>query len=120
MRTSRPLDALFPRTRQLILAATLLQPDGRWYLSDLARHLGLRELTPALRQAEQALGRPVNVTLFTPAEFASKREAGHHFVRTVLASPKLFLLGSAADLVPTPGRTPRANAPDKHAGTRRP
>jgi DNA-binding transcriptional ArsR family regulator len=29
-----------PRTRQGILAATLLQPDRAWYAADLARHLG--------------------------------------------------------------------------------
>ena len=33
------LDALFPRTRQNILAALLLLPERRWYLSDLAQHL---------------------------------------------------------------------------------
>jgi DNA-binding transcriptional ArsR family regulator len=33
------LDALFPKTRQDILAATLLDPKRSWYLSDLARHL---------------------------------------------------------------------------------
>ena len=40
MRT-KPLDALFPRTRQGILAATLLQPDRWWFMADLARHLGV-------------------------------------------------------------------------------
>jgi predicted nucleotidyltransferase len=41
MRKKRPLDSLFPRTRQAILAATLLHPDRWWYLSDLAKHLGV-------------------------------------------------------------------------------
>src|SRR5262245_30298930 len=41
MRKKRPLDSLFPRTRQAILTATLLQPDRWWYLSDLAKHLGV-------------------------------------------------------------------------------
>ena len=36
------LDALLPRTRQRILAATTLQPDRWWYMADLARHLELR------------------------------------------------------------------------------
>ena len=34
------LNALFPKTRQDVLAATLLDPNRAWYLSDLARHLG--------------------------------------------------------------------------------
>lgn len=40
MRTSPVLDALFPAVRQRILAATLLQPDKWWYLTELAAHLG--------------------------------------------------------------------------------
>jgi DNA-binding transcriptional ArsR family regulator len=42
MRKSRALDALFPKTRQVILAATVLHPERWWYLSDLAKHLGVR------------------------------------------------------------------------------
>lgn len=42
MRKRRPIDALFPRVRTAILAATVTQPDRWWYLSDLARHLKLR------------------------------------------------------------------------------
>src|ERR1700726_3856222 len=41
MRTSRPLDALFPKTRQGILAAALVQPEKAWYASELARRLGV-------------------------------------------------------------------------------
>lgn len=45
------LDALFPRTRQNILAALLLSPERRWYLSDLAQHL---KVTPSSLQREIA------------------------------------------------------------------
>jgi len=41
MRASVDLDALFPKTRQAILAATLLQPSRWWYMRELARHLGV-------------------------------------------------------------------------------
>ena len=56
MRNVRILDALLPRTRQGILAATLVQPEKTWYASELARRLGvpssslqrdLRDLTKA-------------------------------------------------------------------------
>jgi predicted nucleotidyltransferase len=56
MRKIKILDALMPRTRQGILAATLVQPDVQWFGSELARRLGvppsslqreLRELTTA-------------------------------------------------------------------------
>jgi hypothetical protein len=38
----QPIDALFPRTRSAILRATVLEQDRWWYLSDLAKHLGVR------------------------------------------------------------------------------
>ena len=41
MRNSTLLDALFPETRQQVLAATLMQPEKWWYLSDLAEYTGL-------------------------------------------------------------------------------
>src|SRR5919108_2876324 len=51
MRKSRALDALFPRTRQALLAATVLHPERWWYLSDLAKHLDVR---PSSLQRELA------------------------------------------------------------------
>jgi hypothetical protein len=51
MRTSRAIDALLPKTRQAILAATLMHPDRWWYLSELAKHLGVR---PSSLQRELA------------------------------------------------------------------
>jgi DNA-binding transcriptional ArsR family regulator len=45
------VDVLMPRTRQAILAATLLHPEKTWYLNDLARHLRLR---PSSLQRELA------------------------------------------------------------------
>ena len=41
MRKNRSLDALLPKTRQGILAATLVQPGKAWYASELARRLGV-------------------------------------------------------------------------------
>jgi len=37
MRTSPLLDVLVSKTKQQILAATLLQPERSWYLVELAR-----------------------------------------------------------------------------------
>jgi predicted nucleotidyltransferase len=36
------MDALVSRTKQQVLVATLLQPERRWYLLELARHIGVR------------------------------------------------------------------------------
>lgn len=48
---SRSLDALLPRIRREILAATLLRPERWWFMADLARHLGV---TPSSLQRELA------------------------------------------------------------------
>jgi len=49
MRTVSSIDALFPKTRQAILAATFLEPQKWWYMRELARHL---RLTPSTLQRE--------------------------------------------------------------------
>lgn len=71
----------------------------------------LAELTPALKRMEQRLSRPVNVTLFPQLEFREKLEGGNHFVTSVLAEKKLFVVGTANDLErlsePRPGHSPQ-------------
>ena len=212
MRNSSPVDALFPRIRQSLLAATLLRPDQWWYLSDMARHLAvppsslqrelvalvdagilrrrpdgnrvyfqadpacpflrelqgllektcglldvlrerltpfaqtldlafvygsvarseerstsdvdllivgrvtLADLSPALHESEEKLGRPVNVTLYKPREFAQKLKAGHHFLRAVLDKEKLFVVGTVHDLERLAGRPPRRPTRHQQAG----
>jgi predicted nucleotidyltransferase len=41
MQKTRALDTLLPKTRQGILAATLVQPEKAWYASELARRMGV-------------------------------------------------------------------------------
>jgi predicted nucleotidyltransferase len=67
----------------------------------------LADLSPALHQAEERLGREVNPTLFSPEEFVEKVKQGHHLIRTVLGSDKLFILGSQDDLAETGRYEPR-------------
>ncbi len=194
MRKLRTLDALLPKTRQGVLAATLVQPEKAWYVSELARRMGVpssslqRELhdlstagilkshrqghmvyyqantdspvfqdlrglllktaglvdvladalksfasklrtafvygsiaaggeqsdsdidlmvvgqvSPAdlalpLRRARELLGREINPTVYTPAEFSKKRAANDSFLKQVLDKPKLFVLGNKDEL----------------------
>jgi DNA-binding transcriptional ArsR family regulator len=198
MRNKRPINALLPKTRQGILAATFVQPEKSWYSTELARRLGvplsslqreLRDLTDAgilkrhrqgqmvyyqanaesplfsdlrgllvktagiadiltdalnallpkirlafvygsiasgqersdsdidlmvigavtpmelalpLRQARELLGREINPTVYSPAEFAKKRAAGDHFLSQVLTKPRLLVLGSEDELEKAP------------------
>jgi DNA-binding transcriptional ArsR family regulator len=194
MRNVRSLDALLPKTRQGILAATLVRPEKAWYVSELARRMGvpssslqreLQDLSEAgilkshrqgrmayyqanadsplfsdlrglllktaglvdvladtlnplaaklrlvfvygsiasgneqsdsdidlmavgtispvelalpLRNARELLGREINPTVYTPAEFNKKRTAKDHFLMRVLDKPKLFVIGNRNEL----------------------
>ncbi len=194
MRKLRTLDALLPKTRQGILAATLVQPEKAWYASELAQRLGvpssslqreLQDLTEAgilkthrqgrmvyyqanrespvfpdlrglllktaglvdvlaqalkpvaskvtaafvygsiaagseasdsdidlmvvgevspqdlalpLRRARESLGREINPTVYSPAEFERKRAANDHFLSQVLDKPRLAVLGNKDEL----------------------
>jgi predicted nucleotidyltransferase len=185
----RVLDALLPKTRQGILAATLVQPEKAWYAAELAHRLGVpssslqrelhdlstagilntyrqgrmvyyqanrdspvfpdlrglllktaglvdvlahalkpmatkvatafvygsiaagseesdsdidlmvvgqvspQDLALPLRHARQSLGREINPTVYTPAEFERKQEANDPFLKQVLDKPKLLVLG---------------------------
>jgi predicted nucleotidyltransferase len=56
LRTSSLLSTLVSKTKQQVLAATLLQPERSWYLVELARHLRLRpsSLQRELKQLTEA------------------------------------------------------------------
>jgi predicted nucleotidyltransferase len=194
MRITAPLDALFPKTRQGILAALFVQPQKSWYVAELARRMGvpssslqreLQELTDAgilkahrqgrmayfqpntdsplypdlrglmlktaglvdvlrdalksladkvqlafvygsmasgdersdsdvdfmvvgdvspaelalaLRRAREALGREINPTVYSPAEFVRKRKENESFLARVMAKPRLLVLGKENEL----------------------
>jgi len=194
MRKSPTLDALFPKIRQGVLAATLTHSEKWWYLSELAEHLkttpsslqrelaslvasgilqqrregtriyvkaetrhpifpelqgllektagviptlrraidpfdrgitsafvygsiarseehatsdvdlmvigtaGLADLSPALQKAELQLGREINVTNYSVAEFRRKIQTKDHFLTTLLRGAKQFVKGGQDDL----------------------
>lgn len=211
--SQRIIDALFPATRQAILATVLLEPERSWYLSDLASHLGRRspsslqreleslvaaeillrreegnrvyfqanrdcpiypelvgllsktaglaevirssllpladqirvafvhgsmarseehatsdidlivvgdlglaQIAPPLRMAEERLGRAVNASVYAPDEFAAKLTAGNHFLTSVLARERFFLIGNEHDLEELAGREQGAAPRDDPAG----
>lgn len=71
------------------------------------------------------LGREVNPTVYTPAEFSRRLREGHHFLTDVAKHSKLFLIGSVHELERLGevrvGDNPRANArrDTRAAGRRR-
>ncbi len=57
------------------------------------------ELYAALAEAESALSRPVNPTIFTSTEWRQRVETRDHFVDSVLTGPRIFILGTDDDPV---------------------
>lgn len=60
--------------------------------------LAYSDLYSALQKAEATLGRPVQVSLSTAAEWTSKLAAGNPFVTKIRDQPKIPLIGSVDDL----------------------
>lgn len=56
------------------------------------------EVVDALTNAQEALGREVNPTVYPPEEFRTKVNAKHHFLVTVIRGDKLFLIGDQREL----------------------
>jgi predicted nucleotidyltransferase len=72
--------------------------------------VGLSKLLPALRKAERLLNRPINPSVYTPEELATKLQRGHHFLEGVLRGERLFVLGSDDELAATFGKPARPKA----------
>jgi uncharacterized protein len=77
MRTAPSIDALFPKTRQSILAATFGEPQRWWYMRELARHL---RLTPSSLQRELA-------SLIRGGILIQRREGKHVYFQAAADSP---------------------------------
>lgn len=61
-------------------------------------HLGLRKLTTLLSGVGNQLGREINPHVLTPEEYHDRVRRKEHFVTSVLASPRLFVIGNDNDL----------------------
>jgi predicted nucleotidyltransferase len=58
------------------------------------------DVVERLHPVQQVLGREINPTVYSLAEFQSKMAEGHHFLENVLSGPKIFLLGDEHELKP--------------------
>ena len=56
------------------------------------------EIVSTLAEAQKTMGREINPTVYPSEEFRSKVAAGHHFLRTVLQGPVLFIVGDRDEL----------------------
>lgn len=64
----------------------------------LSDDLSYAELFTAVQAAEERIGRKVDPSLMSMAEWRSKRAEGAHFVSQVAERPMIFVLGMADDL----------------------
>jgi DNA-binding transcriptional ArsR family regulator len=60
--------------------------------------VSFKEAVAALRSAQEKLGREVNPSVYSPQEFEKKLAEGHHFLKSVSTSPKIFLIGEDREL----------------------
>lgn len=60
--------------------------------------LSFAEVVAALQPAQEKLSREVNPTVYSVAEFRKKLRTGHHFIKTVIQEPKIFLIGDEGEL----------------------
>jgi predicted nucleotidyltransferase len=58
----------------------------------------LSDLEGPLQDVEKRLTRQVSATVMDLTEFAKRRKAKDHFLRTILAGPKIFLVGGPQQL----------------------
>jgi predicted nucleotidyltransferase len=56
------------------------------------------EVTESLRPTQDILGREVNPSVYSPVEFQKKLSAGHHFLKSIVKEPKVFLIGDEREL----------------------
>jgi len=66
--------------------------------------VGLAELTPVLRKAEQVLGREINVINYSVNEFRHNLGKDDRFLTAVLKRPKQFVKGNKRELVAIAGK----------------
>lgn len=58
----------------------------------------LDDVLACLAQAEKALGRTINPTVYSVSEFTRKLKEGNHFLNAVVKGPKVFLIGNEDEL----------------------
>ncbi len=60
--------------------------------------VSLRQRSALLSGVDSRLGREINPHVLTLEEFARRKREGEHFLTSVLAAPKLFVIGNEDDL----------------------
>lgn len=60
--------------------------------------IGLRKIASCLSGLPERLGREINPHVLSPAEWSRRKRRNEHFISSVMALPKLFIIGSEYEL----------------------
>ncbi len=60
--------------------------------------ISFANVVSALSPVQEVLSREINPTVYPPGEFKAKLSADQHFIKSVLSSPKIFLIGNKNEL----------------------
>ncbi len=64
----------------------------------ITNELTYADLYKALEKAELQLHRPINPNIYSPTEWSHKRKTSNNFLTQVVKQPKIFLIGTEAEL----------------------
>lgn len=81
--------------------------------------ISLQNVVSSLAKAETTLAREVNPSVYEAGEFRRKLSGGHHFLNSVAAGPKIFLIGDEHEFARLAEIRMAERAHDKSARNRR-
>ena len=61
--------------------------------------VNLATVARALAEPQRRLGREINPSIYSPSEFRLKLQGGHHFLNSVMAAPRIFIIGDEHELL---------------------
>jgi len=83
-------------------------------------NLSLAHVVPAIAEAQRELGREINPSVYRTEEFCRKLAEGQHFISSVVAGRKIFLIGDEHELTRLAQIRVAQRAQNKPARNRRP
>lgn len=99
----KALDPLAPSIRAAFVFGSVAKGSDR-AASDIdllivSDDLSYGEIFEALEPAARMLGRAVNPTVYSSAEFQTRMKKGNAFLTKVMAQPRIWVVGSEAEVV---------------------
>ena len=82
--------------------------------------ISLEMMVSALADSQAELGREINPSFYSTEDFCRKLAQGHHFLKTVLNGPKLFIIGDESELEGLAKKRVGTRAHDKPRRNHRP